>query len=177
MAKVTYASLKLKLNTEVNTFKFNDAEIEVLKYLPISEKYDIIMIALQKAEENGIYNELKLDMYLNLYMIYSYTNVTFTDKQKEDETKLYDTLVSNGFVDEFMATMDSDEYNEIYTYTSEIKNNKEKYSHSIAGVVNTLISELPAQMEAAAKVVESFNPEQYQKILDLANATGMNNGK
>ena len=54
MAKVSYANLKLKVNTEVNTFDFEDSQIEVLKYLPIEDKYDLVMITLQKAKEDNI---------------------------------------------------------------------------------------------------------------------------
>ena len=67
MSKVSYANLKLKVDTSVDTFDFNNQTIEVLKYLPIEDKYDLIMITLQKAEEDGIYNDIKLDMYFPPY--------------------------------------------------------------------------------------------------------------
>ena len=70
MAKVSYASLKLKVDKSIETFDFNENKIEVLKYLPIEEKYDLIMITLQKAEQDGIYNAALLDMYFHLHLIY-----------------------------------------------------------------------------------------------------------
>ena len=97
--KVSYAKLNLKVNKDIKTFKINEQEVEVLQYLPFEDKYDLVMITLQKAEEDGIYNELKLDMYFHLYLVYMYTNISFTEKQKEDELKLYDTLKSNGIID------------------------------------------------------------------------------
>ena len=90
--KVSYANLKLKTKDEIKTFNFNNTEIEVKQYLPIEDKYDLVMITLQKAEENGIYNALKLDMYFHLHLVYMYTNLSFTEKQKENEMKIYDTL-------------------------------------------------------------------------------------
>ena len=90
MAKVSYASLKLKTNTEVTTVDFNDTKIEILKYLPVSDKYDLIMATLSKAAEDVLYNPLKVDMYFHLHLVYMYTNISFTDKQREDELKLYD---------------------------------------------------------------------------------------
>ena len=59
MAKPTYASMKLKVDTKPTKITFNDTEIEVLQYLPINDKYDLIMITLQNAYEEGIYNPLK----------------------------------------------------------------------------------------------------------------------
>ena len=60
----------LKIDTSVDTLDFNNKTIEVLKYLPIEDKYDLIMITLQKAEEDGIYNDIKLDMYFHLNLVY-----------------------------------------------------------------------------------------------------------
>ena len=88
MSKVSYANLKLKVDTSVDTFDFNNQTIEVLKYLPIEDKYDLIMITLQKAEEDGIYNDIKLDMYFHLNLVYMYTILSFTEKQKENEAKI-----------------------------------------------------------------------------------------
>ncbi len=69
----------------------------MLQYLPAQDKYDLLMITLQKSLENGAYNEFKLNLYFELNLVYMYTNISFTEKQREDEFKLYDTLESNGF--------------------------------------------------------------------------------
>jgi len=47
--KVSYANMKLKVNTQVKTFKFGGQDIEVLQYLPAKDKYDLLMITLQKS--------------------------------------------------------------------------------------------------------------------------------
>ena len=61
MAKVTYASLKLKTNTNVNTINFNGNQIEVLQYLPIEEKYSLVNITLAQAKDEDIFNPIKKD--------------------------------------------------------------------------------------------------------------------
>lgn len=170
MAKVSYANLKLKVNTEVNTFDFEDHQIEVLKYLPIEDKYDLVMITLQKVKENGIYNPIRLEMYFHLHLIYMYTNLSFTDKQKENEAKIYDILKSNGFIDKILETIDIDEYNFLFEMINDVMEYEMKYKNSAAGVIRGLAQDLPANAEAAAKIVESFDPEQYQAVIDFATA-------
>ena len=54
-----YSDLNLSINNETIGMTVNEVEIEVRKYLPIEDKIDLIEVALQKAEENGIYNEMK----------------------------------------------------------------------------------------------------------------------
>ena len=56
------------------------------------------MVTLQKSLEEGVYNPVKKDMYFHLYLVYMYTDITFTEKQREDESKLYDVLESNGLI-------------------------------------------------------------------------------
>ena len=48
--KVSYANLKLKPAATTSTFEFCGNNIEVLNYLPIEDKYDLVMITAQKAE-------------------------------------------------------------------------------------------------------------------------------
>ena len=108
--KVSYANMKLKVNTSVKTFDFCGQKIEVLQYLPAQDKYDLLMVTLQKSLENGVYNEFKLNLYFELNLVYMYTNISFTEKQREDEFKLYDTLKSNGFYEQFFKVINEDEY-------------------------------------------------------------------
>ena len=69
---VEYNDLKLNINDLVQTFDFHNQSIEVKQYLPINDKKDLIQIALQKSEENGVYNQILLDVYFNLNLVYLY---------------------------------------------------------------------------------------------------------
>lgn len=171
MAKVTYASLKLKTNEAVETIEFQDSKIEVLQYLPIELKNELVQIALQNADEGDLYNPLILDMYLHLYMVYLYTNITFTEKQKEDEVKLYNTLQSNGLIDMVLEKIPEDEYNLILTYSERIIKDRTKYKTSTAGIIKTVIDSLPAQMERAANIANTLDLSQFEKILAVAKET------
>lgn len=166
--KVSYANMKLKTNTTVNTFEFCGQKIEVLKYLPAADKYDLLMITLQKSLEGNIYNEFKLNLFFELNLVYMYTNISFTEKQREDEFKLYDTLRSNGFFELFYEALDDKEYEELFDQIAEIKATMEKSKNSVAGVIANVIEDLPANAEAAAKIVENFDPSQFQAVVDFA---------
>ena len=97
-----------------------------------------------------------------------YTNISFTEKQREDEFKLYDTLKSNGFYEKFFQVINEDEYNELFEQLNAIKNASFKNKRSVAGLVSGLIDDLPANAEAAAKIVESFDPNQFKAVVDFA---------
>lgn len=170
MAKVTYASLKLKTDDSVKIFKINDTEIEVLKYLPIEDKYDLISITLQNSKENGIYNPIKLDMYFHLYLVYMYTNINFTDKQKENESKLYDTLKSNGIIDSLLDTIEESEYNDLISFMEEQVEWELKYATTAASLISKIVDDLPKNAQAAMDIVENFDKTKFQEVVDFAQA-------
>lgn len=170
MAKVSYNNMKLKINTGTKNIKINENEIEVLQYLPIEDKYDLIMITLQNSEENGFYNPIKLDKYFHLFIVYMYTNISFTDKQKEDDNKLYNILKSNGILDNVIANMNPDEYDTLFNYLQEIIDMEMEYKHTAAGVLNKIITDLPSQAQAAMDIVENFDPDKFQAVKDFAKA-------
>lgn len=167
---ISYANMKLKPVTTTHKFEWNGNEIEVLDYLPIEDKYDLIMITLQKSLEDGYYNPIKIDQFFHLHLIYMYTNINFTEKQKEDENKLYDSLKSNGLIDAFIEQFSEEEYNELYYWMIEVKKEVVSYKQSVVSLVQSLINDLPKQAEAMKDIVDNFNPEKYQEVINFAKA-------
>ena len=140
---------------------WNGKTVEVKKYLHVDSVYDIIMITLQKSYEDGIYNPVKLDVYFHLNLVYLYTNLVFTEEEREDEFKLYDELYSSGFIKKFLEFVDSKQYSEMQDDISEIIDNRMKYSNSAASVMRKFVDDLPENAADAAKIVENFDPQKY----------------
>lgn len=170
MAKITYASLKLKTDNTVKEINFNDSKIEVLQYLPIDDKYSLINITLQKAKEGAIYHPLKKDLFFHLNLVYSYTNLSFTEKQREDESKLYDTLESSGLLEQIIAAIPEKEYDTLYSMIEEYENDILNYQNTIAGTLNNIIENLPLRAEEMQNIVNNFDPEKFQNVFNFAKA-------
>lgn len=175
MNTISYANMKLKVDNSTRTFKFKDYEIEILNYLPIEDKYDLIMITLQKSYENeGYYNPIKMNKFFNLHLMYMYTNINFTDKQREDESKLYDTLESTGLMDAFISALSENEYEELYQWLEETKESLLKNKYSIRGILTQLSEDLPKNAKAMQDIVDNFDPEKYQNVINFAKAANGN---
>lgn len=175
MAKVGLTKLGLKLNEAVETFDFNGETVEVKQYLPIKDKYDLVMITLQKCNEGGIYNPVKMSIYFALNVCYLYTNINFTEKQREDEEKLYDLLTCSGLLEKVIAAIPESEYSDIVDFTNETIEMNIKRDLSMAGMLNGLVNQLPAKMEEAKSVIESINPDVFQNVMAFTKA--VNNGQ
>lgn len=152
----------------------NNTDIKVLQYLPIEDKNSIIQMALQNSEENTIYNEYKLQMYFELYITYMYSDIEFTEEEKEDEVHLYDVLKSNGIIEKIIEAIPQVEYIDLCNKLSVTKENKMKYRNSIASVVNNFINELPTNANTAKDIIEKFNPEDFMQVIKFAEAANGN---
>ena len=167
---ISYANMKLKPVTTTHKFEWNGNEIEVLDYLPIEDKYDLIMITLQKSLEDGYYNPIKIDEFFHLHLIYMYTNINFTEKQKEDEHKLYDSLKSNGLIDAFIEQMNEFDYSELFNMLDDTKRELTDYKRSTSALIQSLVSDLPKQAEAMKNIMDNFDPNKYKEVLNFAKA-------
>jgi len=168
MSKITYSSLKLKIKDETN--KIENNTIEVLKYLPIEDKVSLLHITLQKAKEGTVFNPILLDAYFHLYIVMMYTNISFTDKQKEDPLKLYDVLKSNGIIDLVIMNMEEEEYNKLLQDLNQMVEDSYRNNNSFAGIVANTIEQLPLRADELSEIIDNFDPSKYQAVLDFAKA-------
>lgn len=160
---------ELNLNTKIPTIKLKNG-IQVKKYIPTSDKIDLIQIALQKAEEDGIYNEVKLDCYFHLNIIYLYTDLEFSEEDREDEMKLYDILDQNGIIAQVIAAIDEIEYADLKDKMLDMKCDFLTYKNTAAAVLTRIVQDLPKNAAAAKEIVDSFDQSKYQEVINFATA-------
>ena len=177
MENVSFGDLKLVVDRTTNSFDFNGTTIEVLKYLPIEDKKDLIQVAMQKSWENGLYNDILLEVYFHLNIVYLYTNLDFSGGYRDDEFELYDQLQCNGLMDQILAAMDADEYEQLYNSLEKAVADNMMYKNSAAAVLQSVINDLPASAAAAAEIVNNWDSSKFQTVQDMVNLarqTGMN---
>lgn len=136
MAKVSFSKLNLKVNQDIKTIIFNNQNIEVKQYLPINEKLELISNVINAShDDNNFANPVKVSVFTTLEIMYAYTNINFTDKQKEDPTKLYDMLVSSGLIAAVVNTIPEAEYHEVLCGVSDSIDAIYTYRNSVMGIL------------------------------------------
>lgn len=159
------------INKELKTFDFNGSEIAIVPYLSINDKYDLVMITLQKSLEDGIYNHVKLDMYFELHIIYMYTNIQIDNIDREDEAGLYDTLKKSGLINKVLELIDDNEIKTLLAYIYEMEKIIMKYRNTFGSVFGAFVRQLPENMEKAKEIVESFDEEKLSGLKTLITLT------
>ena len=139
MAKIAFTKLGLKKKDEVKTVNINNNVIEVKQYLPINEKLELIGRVLnQAADDNNFSNPIKLEVFTALEIVFTYTNIGFTDKQKEDLIKLYDILESNNIFNLIIAELPEAEYNALIDGVQKCSDAIYTYRNSVLGILDVI---------------------------------------
>lgn len=167
---MNFSDLGLKLNEKTRTFKFQDKEIKVKQYLPIEKKITLVKIALQQSMENGVYNEGLITAYFHTYVIMFYTDLEFTDEEKQNVLDLYDLLWSENIIDSVINLIPQEEIQELGEMLNMQQRNNVTYKQSAAYLIGQFINELPNQMDRVADIVNNFDPSRYQAVVDFATA-------
>ena len=140
MAKVPFTKLKCKINEDFKPVQIGEETIAVKQYLPIQEKLGLISrVIMQSHEQDANYsNPVKSEVYTELEMLFAYTNISFTEKQKEDLPKLYDMLKSSGIIDEIIKNIPEVEINAIFSGVWRSVESIYNYQNSILGIISNI---------------------------------------
>lgn len=171
MAKVGLTKLGLKKNDEIKTFDWNEQIIEVKQYLPVEKKLELIGKVIELAhDENNFSNPLKVKVYFMLCVIEFYTNINFTEKQKEDVPKLYDLINGSELSNAIIANIPKQEFCELKRGLDDTIEAFYKYRNSILGILENIsqdYSNLNLDLdEITAKIADPNSLEFVKKMVD-----------
>lgn len=139
MAKLSFSKLGLKVNDYVSNFTFGENKIEVKAYLPLEDKITLVQAILNETvDDNGYYNPIQLETFKVIEMTAAYTNISFTEKQRENPYKLYDQLVSSGFWATLSASIPNSEMSYVNGKIQHLIDNIYKHRNSAAGILENL---------------------------------------
>ena len=166
MAKVSFTKLGLKKKEEIKNITINDQVIEVKQYLPISDKINIITNVIENsADDNNFANPVKVEVLANLEIMYAYTNISFTDKQKENPTKLYDLLEENGIIAEVIAAIPENEYALLLGWIDETIEAFYTYRNSVMGIMEQISTDYSNLSLDATEIQQKLADPQNLELL------------
>ena len=166
MAKVAFSKLALKKQDKVNTIKIGNFDIEVKQYLPVNDKLDLIARVLNGAhDENNFPNPVKIEVIGALEIIMAYTNLSFTEKQKEDYAKLYDLLEENGITKDLIGAIPEDEYAFLIDGINDSIEAVYKYQNSVLGILDSVAQDYSNLEFDASKIQQELADPQNLELL------------
>ena len=174
MAKVPFTKLGLKKVEDTKTISICDQEVEVKQYLPINDKINIITNVIENsADDNNFANPVKVEVFANLEIMYAYTNISFTDKQKENPTKLYDLLEENGVIAEVIAAIPENEYALLLGWIDETIEAFYTYRNSVMGIMEQISADYSnLSLDATAIQQKLADPQNLELLKGIMTKLG-----
>lgn len=175
MAKVAFSKLGIKkVDDSTNTIFFDQIAIEVKHYLPIQDKLTIIGNAINMAaDENRFPNWMKIKMCLSLEIVYAYTNLIFTDKQKEDPAKLYDMIYSSGLLDNIINNIAQNDIDVLMNGAKQIAEAMYAQMNSLYGIMENIATDYANVDMDANNIQEKLaNPENLALLKNVMTKLG-----
>ncbi len=179
MAKVPFSKLQASVNGSDCLLSYcnkagEEIKYEVKRYLPLGEKMDLVSrIVNLSVDDNGFYNPMRVKLYMTLETVYAYTNLSFTDKMKEDPYKLYDILVSTDIFTDVVNVIREKDWKEIQESVWSVIENIYKYRNSVLGILEAVRDDYSSvSFDAEALQNELSNPENVQLLRDVLNKLG-----
>lgn len=179
MAKVPFSKLQAKVAGEVSNLSYHnlageEIKYEVKYYLPFAEKLDLVSrIINQSIDNNGFYNPMRVKLYMTLEIVYAYTNLSFTDKMKEDPFKLYDILISTGIFKQIIDAICENDWKEIQENTWATIKNIYDYNNSAMGILDSLKADYNLlDLDATAIQEKINNPENLELLREIITKLG-----
>ena len=174
MAKLAFSKLGLKVQDQTNSVIFGENIIEVKHYLPLKDKIDLVQTIVNKTvDDKGYYNPIQLEAFKVIEVTAAYTNLSFTEKQREDAYKLYDQLVSTGFWGVVWEAIAISERDYIDSKINKIIDNIYQYRNSAMGILENLNVDYD-KLAADAKEIEGSisNKDNLQLVRDVLSKMG-----
>lgn len=174
MAKIGFTKLSLKRKNEVKAITINNNQIEIKQYLPVNDKLDLIARVINGAhDQNNFPNPIKIEVIGTLEMIMAYTNISFTEKQKEDIPKLYDLLEENGVIKDIISQIPEDEYNFIIDGINKTVDAVYAYNNSVLGILES-VSQDYSNLDFDIQKLQNdiANPENLKLVKEVLTKLG-----
>ena len=166
MSRVPFTKLGLKKIEDTKTISICDQDVEVRQYLPINDKINIITNVIENsADDNNFANPVKVEVFANLEIMYAYTNISFTDKQKGDPTKLYDLLEENGIIAEVIAAIPENEYALLLGWIDETIEAFYTYRNSVMGIMEQISADYSNLSLDATEIQQKLADPQNLELL------------
>ena len=173
MAKLAFSKLGLKLNNQVTNIYYNEQEIEVKQYISVNDKLKLISDIINKTiDEHNFCNPVKVKVYLLIGIIENYTNISFTEKQKEDIVKLYDLIQSNGLFDKILEVIPAEEFNDLLNSTWDSIDAIYTYNNSAMGILDNITNNYDKTELNADKLIEELNNMDTDLLKNVLNKLG-----
>ena len=167
MAKIPFSKLNIKNTTIIPTnVQFGEIDIEVLPRLTTDDRVKFMEEIIANVQsENAFINKHSLTVWFDLCVLFYYTNLTFTDKQKSDPGKLYDMCITSGLLGIVKAKIGIEELDFMHTLVNMQIEKIYNYRNSAYGILDAMKNDYDNLNLDATEIQKKLGDEKNLAVL------------
>ena len=98
------------------------------------------------------------------------TDIEFEAEDRANKFEIYDELKNSDLLYSILDVFPVNIYKYIREVIEATVTKMEEYENRATSLISKFITDLPANAEAAAKIVDEFDPKKFQQVIDFATA-------
>lgn len=153
------------------TIKIQGKDVLVQQYLPMTEKNSVLEMVVQTADGGTVVNTLALEAIFEVYLVFKYTDIDFTNEEKTNLFETYDKLECAGVINDVIKAIPETEYKLLHDSLIDIVSEYKNYRNSAKGCLDTLSIFAPSAAEKFNEAIKQMDTSKIQNVVELANAT------
>lgn len=173
--KPTFNDLKKEVPLKIKFIKINNTDIEVKQYLPVNEKLNLMTRVLEQVAQNDypFANPVQMDVYSTLEIIFAYTNIDFTEEEKDNPAELYDELERQDMINTIISSIPEVEYNFLIDGIEKTVNAYYSYRNSVKGIIaDTVTDYSDLELDAENIRKDLADPDNMALLKDVLKKLG-----
>jgi len=172
----TFKDIKQEISDNITTeVNINGQTVNVKHYLPINKKLELITKVLDQVSDNpySFANPVQMDVYTVLEIIFAYTDIEFSEEEKENPAELYDQLEIQNIINPIISTIPESEYKFLMEGIEETIKAYYSYRNSVKGIIEDVTTDYSNLNLDANNIREKIaDPENLSLVKDILTKLG-----
>lgn len=158
-----YSKLNKDVASGLKQVSYLSGIINVKTFVPLEEQNELILDVINGSSgDNRYYNPVQLDALLPVFMLFHYTDIEFTEEEKEDPIAIYNALEPTGLLD---VMRELPNYNFLSNSMYKMIDMLYGYQNSAVGILEALTFQASQTDSNLTEIVEKLSDKENLGLL------------
>lgn len=172
---MNYSDLGLDIEyKKVEVQLIGDKKLEVLTYLPIKEKTEMLQFIVNNVidPKTGCASPIRMEIYFSIAVCHWYGGIDFSNEDMAKISDVYDALELNKVIQTIIDHVPYDEINFMRDLAEETVADVARYNSSAAGIVQSMVDSSGSLDRQLNDIIQKVQSKEGLELLDMIKNEG-----
>lgn len=172
---MNYSDLGLDIEyKKVEVQLIGDKKLEVLTYLPIKEKTEMLQFIVNNVidPKTGCASPIRTEIYFSIAVCHWYGGIDFSNEDMAKISDVYDALELNKVIQTIIDHVPYDEINFMRDLAEETVADVARYNSSAAGIIQSMADSSGSLDKQLSDIIQKVQSREGLEMLDMIKNEG-----